>query len=81
MLSPQLKFQIDEKTGEVACLASFFPSFDTKQSELEAKITCEAPEECSPEGKDFCFIFVVDRSGSMHSERMDITKQALQLFV
>ena len=32
-------------------------------------------------GKDFCFIFVVDRSGSMGGRRIEITKEALKLFI
>jgi Mg-chelatase subunit ChlD len=32
-------------------------------------------------GEDFCFIFVVDRSGSMEGRRIEITKEALKLFI
>ena len=29
MLKPKLKYKIDEKTGDVACLASFVPTFQS----------------------------------------------------
>jgi uncharacterized protein with von Willebrand factor type A (vWA) domain len=32
-------------------------------------------------GKDYCFIFIVDRSGSMSGEKMETTKEALMLFI
>jgi hypothetical protein len=31
MLKPSLKYQTDEKTGEVACFASFVPTFEPPQ--------------------------------------------------
>ena len=33
------------------------------------------------DGKDFLFIFIVDRSGSMHGKRMETAKDALKLFL
>jgi Mg-chelatase subunit ChlD len=32
-------------------------------------------------GEDFCFIFIVDRSGSMSGKKMETTKEALKLFI
>ena len=32
-------------------------------------------------GSEICFIFVVDRSGSMSGRRMEITKEALKIFI
>jgi len=33
------------------------------------------------EEKDNVFIFIVDRSGSMGGKKMDMTKEALKLFI
>jgi uncharacterized protein YegL len=33
------------------------------------------------QGKDFCFIFLVDCSGSMSGSRMNTTNEALKLFI
>ena len=33
------------------------------------------------DGKDFVFIFIVDRSGSMQGSRMETSKEALKLFM
>jgi len=33
------------------------------------------------EGKDFFFIFIVDCSGSMQGRRMEITIEAMKLFI
>ena len=32
-------------------------------------------------GDEYCFFFLVDRSGSMSGRRMEITKEALKLFI
>jgi Mg-chelatase subunit ChlD len=82
MLKPQLKYQINEQTNEVACLASFVPTFAPIEPQDEIQISSETPEQLDMSGgKDFCFIFVVDRSGSMAGKRMEITKEALKLFI
>jgi Mg-chelatase subunit ChlD len=46
-------------------------------------VTSDLPEGATlSKGEDFCFIFIVDRSGSMErGERMEITKDALKLFI
>jgi hypothetical protein len=78
MLKPSLKYQVDEKSGEVACLASFVPTFEPFQPQNDTVISSESPEETEMgSGKDYCFIFVVDRSGSMGGIRMSLTIQAL----
>lgn len=82
MFSPQLKYQVDPNSNEVACLASFVPTFEPLEPQDEVKVSAEAPEELEmAKGEDFCFIFVVDRSGSMAGKRMEITKEALKLFI
>jgi Mg-chelatase subunit ChlD len=45
-------------------------------------VTSDLPEGVTlTKGEDFCFIFIVDRSYSMKGERMEITKDALKLFI
>jgi Mg-chelatase subunit ChlD len=45
-------------------------------------VTSDLPEGVTlTKGEDFCFIFIVDRSGSMGVKRMEITKDALKLFI
>lgn len=34
MFKPQLKYQIDEVAGEVACLASFVPTFEYSKEDF-----------------------------------------------
>lgn len=38
-------------------------------------------EEEDETNEKFCYIFIVDRSGSMHGIRIDIVIEALQLFM
>ena len=33
------------------------------------------------DGKDYCFVFLIDRSGSMSGSRIDVTREALKLFI
>lgn len=81
MFAPQLKYQVDPVTNEYACLASFVPTFEPPQPQ-DLVVSEEAPEETElTKGEEFCFIFLVDRSGSMSGRRMEITKEALKLFI
>ena len=32
-------------------------------------------------GEDFCYVFIVDRSGSMSGRRIEVTKDAMKLFM
>ena len=58
------------------------PTFETTLLDKELEVSEEAPDMTEIyTGDEFCFIFVVDRSGSMTGQRMDITKQALKLFI
>jgi Mg-chelatase subunit ChlD len=42
----------------------------------------EEPEATSlTKGDDFLFVFIVDRSGSMSGRRMEVTKDAMKLFM
>lgn len=81
MFAPQLKYQVDPVTNEYACLASFVPTFEPLQPQ-DLVVSEEAPEETElAKGEEFCFIFLVDRSGSMSGRRMELTKEALKLFI
>lgn len=65
--------------NEVALLASFTPVFEQKQPQEAIEIfEDEVPEqiELNPNEK-YCFIFLIDRSGSMRGDRIDIAKNAL----
>lgn len=63
-------------------MVSFCPTFEIQSQAKKIEISSDGPEEeiCS-EGKDFCFIFLVDRSGSMDGMPLAITVQALILFI
>jgi hypothetical protein len=62
-------------------MASFVPTFEPK-SEKTPIITAYEPEAIEiSKGEEFCFIFLVDRSGSMGSRRMEITKESLNIFI
>jgi len=55
-------------------MASFVPTFDPKNPQEFAEVSTETPESATlQKGKDFHFIFVVDRSGSMGGRRMELT--------
>lgn len=61
------------------------PTFSPSKDKVEKLVPVEdeKPEEDEvkdTERKDF-FIFLVDRSGSMGGQKMEITKQALKLFL
>ena len=43
MLYPQLKYTLDIEKGEVACMATFVPTFEPKHPQ-DAIITSETPE-------------------------------------
>lgn len=82
MLKPQLKYQKNTETGEVACMASFVPTFVPSLEPQDAEITNDQPEEVMVSvGQDFHFIFIVDRSGSMGGQRIAITREALAIFL
>ena len=80
MLYPQLNFVARE--DEVAVMVNLVPTFEPVQPQ-EALLTNDAPVEAtSISGSDFCFIFLIDRSGSMSIDnRISIAKEALRLFI
>ena len=89
MDKPQLIAQTSPNhPDEVACLVSLVPSFTppNPQEEMEV-VENEKPDELDlapmpgQMGSDQVFIFLVDRSGSMGNEKMQMAKDALKLFI
>jgi len=64
-------------------MISFVPTFEPPQPPEEVKVLFdEEPESTTlTNGEDFFFIFIVDRSGSMSGRRMEVTKDAMKLFI
>ena len=88
METPKLVYQVSSKyPEEVAVMAQFLPKFGAgvqPQDKIEFTTDQEGIEEddVDPVLEDkCCFLFVVDRSGSMGGQRMDITREALKLFM
>jgi Mg-chelatase subunit ChlD len=85
---PQLLAQAHpDRPDEIACLVSLVPTFTppNPQEEMEV-VENERPEEADSiklpgEASDNVFIFIVDRSGSMGGQKMEMTKEALKLFI
>eukprot|EP00347_Sterkiella_histriomuscorum_P005979 403354535 len=80
--------QSPKHPDEVACLVSLVPTFSPPNPQEEIEILeNERPEEQdiidmkSTDTSKQAYIFIVDRSGSMRGEKMDMTKEALKLFV
>jgi len=71
----------------MACMVSLVPTFTPPNPQEEIEIVeNEKPEEIDSlvlpgDPKDNIFIFIVDRSGSMGGEKMEMTKEALKLFI
>lgn len=80
MLLSSIKYQ--RKDGEVACMACVAPTFVQPVRDQTAELTNEQPDEVPvSDGADFHFIFLVDRSGSMEGLSIEITKEALSIFL
>lgn len=76
----------EQYPGRVAVMAEFMPGFSDKKETPTIKYTTEADEIEEDDvsaslSVDHCFIFVVDRSGSMSGRRIVLTKKALQFFM
>lgn len=67
MLTPNLYVENDARFPEqVAVAATFAPSFDTTDPELNMVfVEDEVPAKLSVDGSQFHFVFIIDRSGSM----------------
>lgn len=70
---------------KVAVAATFAPSFDNIRSSGKVQFKDDEepkmPAKLAKNGKDFHFVFVLDRSGSMVGENLTVTKKALKQFV
>ena len=65
-------------------MAQFMPTFNevaVAPSKVEVTEDIEEDEIKAELEPSQCFMFVVDRSGSMSGSRMEITKEALRLFI
>ena len=71
-------------------MAQFLPTFEGPQPQDAISITFHEEEELDDTDIDptlekelakTCYVFLVDRSGSMSGRAMDITKQALNRFI
>ena len=84
MLIPELLYTETEDGNEVACSVSLVPTCEpvSPQDAFEV-VKDEKPESTKlGDGKDFHFIFIVDRSGSMcMHNRMAIAREACKLFM
>jgi len=84
MMAPNLVYAENSLTNEVACMASFVPTFEppAPQENLEI-LEDEEPEAVNlSQGSDFHFFFLVDRSGSMRGfGRLTSAIDALKLFI
>jgi len=79
MLFPQLNFK-RSNDDEVAVMMNLVPTFEPPQPQE----FCQAEEPSAVSeinGEEFSYVFIVDRSGSMGGQRMEIAKEALQLFI
>ena len=80
------KIYYEEKDNEVALAASFvpeiIPSYDESKHRIQV-VTDEIPEpqEVAELSKPSFYVFIIDRSGSMSGSPMELTKQALLLFL
>ena len=84
MMTPTLLYAEDEESQEVACLASFVPTFEPPNPQENVEVLEDEEPELMPvsSGSNFHFIFLVDRSGSMQSRgRMAAAKDSLKLFM
>ena len=69
LLKPELRYAENPATEEVACVASFVPTFEPPNplDELIVVEDEEPEQNMLSDGSEFHFIFLVDRSGSMRS--------------
>lgn len=83
-MDPILQYAVSHDEQDVAVSATFIPSFEPKapQEATEVLENEEPPITPISDGKDFLFVFLVDRSGSMSmNNRINITVNALKLFL
>lgn len=71
MLSPNMYIESDPIHKEkVAVAATFAPSFGETESSFLEVVNDKNPDSIDIDGKDFHFVFIIDRSGSMEGENI-----------
>jgi Mg-chelatase subunit ChlD len=84
MMRPQLLFEENSKfPDEVAVMASFVPTLEPPQPQEDMEVLHDEQPESTmlSKGEDFFYVFIVDRSGSMSGRRIEVTKDAMKLFI
>ena len=84
MMIPQLLFAMSPDEKEAVCSVALVPTFDPVAPQDIFKLAKDEKPESTKlsDGKEFHFIFLVDRSGSMGmNNRMPIARDALTLFM
>jgi Mg-chelatase subunit ChlD len=80
MLTPNLYVENNPTDSKVAVGATFAPSFGDDLDDLEI-VEEDEPEKLKVSGSDYHFVFIIDRSGSMNGENIQMAREALQLFM
>ena len=83
MLVPELFYAESSDLTEVACAVSLVPTFEpiTPEDFFKESIDQKPKATKFTEGRDFEFIFLIDRSGSMSGSRIRMAVEALKLFI
>lgn len=82
MLTPNLFVERNPRfPGQVAVGAQFASSFDNNNDRDFEHQSNKIPAKLEADGKDFHFVFILDRSGSMQGTNIKVARKALQLFV
>ena len=83
MMTPHLVYaEHPDYEDEVAVSVSLVPTFEPTSPAEALLLDDEVPILTDlSQGKDFAFIFLIDRSASMNGVRMQTAKQALKLFL
>jgi len=76
MLTPNLYLENDSQYSKIALGATFAPSFG-EESDYQEIVDDEEPAKLKVDGKDFHFVFIIDRSGSMQGENIRMAREAL----
>ena len=80
MLRPELIWE--EHKDQVAVMVSFVPTFQHIEPNSEGVFDGEVPKPTTQiNGEDFFYVFLVDHISSMGERRMEVTKDALKLFM
>ena len=83
MMIPQLLFAMSPDGKEAVCSVALVPTFDPVSPQDVFKLAKDEKPESTKlsDGKEFHFIFLVDRSGSMSGSGIKVARDALILFI